>query len=104
DRGQLVIHSEADGVNLSVQRGDEVVEQLQLATGDNRVTLRSGSYTIAIDAAADGLRLSGNTATVMRGAETVLRVHREEAPSGAEPSAAGNLAPVGPRFRGQPLS
>ncbi len=104
DHGQLVIHSEADGVNVSVQRGDEVVEQLQLSTGDNRVTLRSGSYTVAIDAAADGLQLSGNTATVMRGAETVLRVHREEAPSGAEPSAAGNLASVGPRFRGQPLS
>lgn len=104
DRGQLVIQSETDDVKVSVQRGDEVVEQLQLATGDNRVTLRSGSYTVTIDEAADGLRLSDNTATVLRGEETVLRVHRDEAGADPAASATGEVVTAGPRFRGQPLN
>jgi serine/threonine protein kinase len=101
DRGQLVIESEAAGLDVSIQQGDEVVEQLQLTTGDNRVTLRSGTYTVGMDAKADGVRLSGRTVTVTRGDETVLRVRRISKPS-LETPVDGSLDD-GPLYRGEPF-
>ncbi len=100
DRGELVIESEQAGVSVSIERGDEVVESLQLETGDNRVTLRSGTYTVQMDAMADGLQLDDQRATVTRGGETVLSVRRVA--EGAATAIARNDQ-TGPRYQGKTL-
>lgn len=100
DRGQLVIESDVEGLAVRVEQGDELVEQLRLSLGENTVTLRSGTYTVTLDAAADGLQLSDNTATVTRGDETVLRVRQDAAASAASTRKAGE---AGPLYRGEPL-
>ena len=97
DRGELVIESEMAGLDVSVQQGEEVVEQLELSTGENRITLRSGTYTVAIDAEADGLRLSDETATVTRGGESVLSVRREPLSS----VTTFDQLDASPRYRGE---
>jgi serine/threonine protein kinase len=72
DRGDLVINSPLDGVVLTVSQGDQLVERLEVEIGpDNRITLRKGTYTIAIEG-ADGLTLSENTVTIGRGTETAV--------------------------------
>lgn len=69
DRGDLVIKSPRPGV-ITVSRGEEMVERLEIEAGsDNRVTLRKGTYIIAIEGDADGLTLSEDTVTIGRGTE-----------------------------------
>ena len=103
DRGELVIESELNGVELAIERDDRVVEQLRLESGDNRVTLRSGGYTVRFDTAVDGIRLSDESATITRGGETLLRVRRESADSAAVAATPAAAEPSAPLYRGRDI-
>src|SRR5262249_36242853 len=70
DRGELVIETNNDDVEVVVSKGGEVVKILDTKTGKH-VTLRSGDYELALKDDKDGLKLSPDKMTVKRG-ETVL--------------------------------
>lgn len=74
DRGELVIESPRDDLQLNVSKDGEFVEKLTLNSGENRTILRSGSYTITLDASGDGWQLDDNKITITRGGEAVVSV------------------------------
>ncbi|MEP5988736.1 serine/threonine protein kinase, partial [Rhodopirellula bahusiensis] len=80
DRGTLVIESPQDDLQIEIVRGDQAVEELEVETGGNAITLRSGTYNVRLKAKSDGITLSHNQVTVRRGEETVVQVHQSTSP------------------------
>lgn len=75
DVGDLIIHSEQTGLTVVVKQGDEVVERLQIeSTGDNRKTLRKGTYQVEIQGGGEALALSDEVVTIGRGTEQSVSV------------------------------
>jgi len=77
DRGTLVVESEVDDVEVSINQDDEAVGALTVSQGEGRTTLRSGTYRIDFNTDADNLTLSDNQIAIRRGEETVVKVRRE---------------------------
>lgn len=103
DRGQLVIESPLDDLQINIESGQQLVQKLSLQSGDNRVTLRSGTYKISLTTDADGWRLSDNTISLTRGDEALVTIRSME-PKAADVSA--QLQPEitnAPLFKGKPL-
>nr|WP_161501148.1 serine/threonine-protein kinase [Rhodopirellula sp. SM50] len=95
DRGDLVIHSEHDGLTVLVKQGDDVVDQLTIESDkENRTTLHKGTYDIEIIGGGDALRLSDEVVTVGRGTrQSIDVVKRTESTDNTLPGAATpNLA------------
>lgn len=68
DRGDLVIHSEQDGLTVVIKQGDQVVERLKVESGkNNRQTLAKGSYRVQIEGGGKALQLSDEVVTIGRG-------------------------------------
>ncbi|WP_167546942.1 serine/threonine protein kinase [Stieleria maiorica] len=83
DRGELVIHSEHDGLTVLVKQGDEVVNRLTVASGkENRTTLRKGTYQVEIIGGGDALVLSEDVVTIGRGGQQSVDVLRRDPPKG----------------------
>lgn len=75
DRGQLVIHSDHDGLQIAVKQSDQVIERLTVRKGDdNRIRLYKGSYQIEIEGGGDALVLTDNVVTIGRGEERDVQV------------------------------
>ena len=60
ERGELVIESEVAGVTIAIKRGETIVNRLTADVGDNRLTLRQGTYVVEIEGAGDEFKLSDN--------------------------------------------
>ncbi|MCS7471199.1 serine/threonine protein kinase [Stieleria sp. ICT_E10.1] len=97
DRGDLVIHSEHDGLTVLVKQGDDVVDQLTIESDkENRTTLHKGTYDIEIIGGGDALRLSDEVVTVGRGTRQSIDVVKRTEPANpllAETAMANPAAP-----------
>jgi serine/threonine protein kinase len=70
DKGELVIETDNDDVEVVVSKGGEVVKIIDTKSGKH-VTLNSGEYELALKEGQEGLKLSPDKVTLKRG-ETVL--------------------------------
>jgi len=78
DRGELIVHSELDGLTLVVTQDDEVVERLQITSdADNRTVLRKGKYRVAIEGGGEALKLSEEVVTIGRGTRSEVEIQPE---------------------------
>jgi hypothetical protein len=86
DRGQLVITTESDDVELVVKQGGKVVTVTDAKTGKHvTLTLRSGTYELELKGAPEGLKLDIDRVTLRRGETVLARIERvPRAPSAAE--------------------
>ncbi len=101
DKGDLIVHSEHDGLTVLIKQGEEIVDRLSIeSTGENRKVLRKGTYRVEIEGGGEPLRLSDEVVTISRGTATPLRVVEKQK---AVQQAAPPRRLSGPTFRGQPL-
>ncbi|WP_161604529.1 serine/threonine protein kinase [Roseiconus nitratireducens] len=101
DRGELVIHSEQDGLSVAIKQGDQLVERLQVHSGDdNRTTLHKGTYQVEIEGGGPALVLSEDVVTIGRGQQRSIEVTRDareelqEETASATPSDANQSSPA----------
>jgi WD40 repeat protein/anti-sigma factor RsiW len=73
DKGELVIETDNDDVEVVVSKGGEVVKIIDTRTGKH-VTLNSGDYDLALKEGPKGLKLSRDTVTVKRGKRVVATI------------------------------
>ncbi|WP_419581214.1 serine/threonine protein kinase [Stieleria magnilauensis] len=89
DRGDLIIHSEHDGLTVLVKQGDDVVDQLTIESDkENRTTLHKGTYDIEIIGGGDALALSDEVVTIGRGAQQSIDVVKRTQPADNAPEGA----------------
>lgn len=74
DTGTLVIECAASDVPIEIRQGRDTIKQLSLVTGENKVTLRSGSYEIVLPAKYDSLTLESGKFELSRGGECVAKI------------------------------
>ncbi len=89
DRGELVVHSQLDGLTVNVKQDDELVEQLEVSSDqDNHIVLRKGTYRVEIEGGGEALKLSNEVVTIGRGTTSDLQViasaNQDSGASGAE--------------------
>src|SRR5262249_14555059 len=79
DRGELVITTESDDVEVLGKQGGKVVHIIDTKT-DKRITLtlRSGTYELELKGAPEGLKLSIDRATLTRGETVLAKIERIE--------------------------
>ena len=80
DKGTLVIESPLDDVRVKITQRDESVEAIEVTTGANLTTLRSGQYQVELDAGGDHVQLSDGSFTILRGAATVIKIQETKSP------------------------
>ncbi|WP_182871094.1 serine/threonine protein kinase [Rhodopirellula sp. JC639] len=98
DRGELVVHSEHDGLTVLVKQGDEEVDRLTVESGkENRTMLRKGTYQVEIIGGGDALALSEDVVTIGRGTEQAIDVTKRIDPT--SPSLGDSSVPS-PAFSG----
>ena len=100
DRGTLVIESPTDDLDVSILQDGEPIEAMEVATGENQTTLRSGRYTVRLDTPSDRLTLTDNSVVVSRGDRTVLKIREQ---TDVAPATAGAI-PDQKVYQGKPLS
>lgn len=85
DVGDLIVHSEQDGLTLVVTRDAKVVDRLTIETmKQNRFTLSKGTYRIAIEGGGTAVKLSDEVVTIGRGASVPVNVQSSAMTSTAE--------------------
>lgn len=105
DRGELVIHSEQDGLTILVKQEEKIVERLEVSAGKDQSTLlRKGTYRVEIAGGGTALQLSDNVVTIGRGTQSVVSVEpktqlRKE--SNRTEDASGDQSPL---YQGQTLA
>jgi tRNA A-37 threonylcarbamoyl transferase component Bud32 len=75
DRGELVITTESDDVEVVVKQGGKLVRVIDTKT-DRSITLRSGVYELELKDAGEGLKLDIDRATLTRGKTVLARIER----------------------------
>jgi serine/threonine protein kinase len=70
DKGELVIQTDNDDVEVIVRKSGKVVKVIDTKTGKH-ITLNSGDYELALKEGQEGLKISPDKMTLKRG-ETVL--------------------------------
>ncbi|TWU42129.1 serine/threonine protein kinase [Novipirellula artificiosorum] len=100
DRGELVIHSEQDGLTVLIKQDDEVVETLSVQKkADTRTVLRKGTYRVEIEGGGDALVLSDDVVTIGRG--TISEVAVQQALGTTQISPPSNSIDQGPIYQGK---
>lgn len=75
DRGELVVHSDLDGLTMIIKQDDQFVEQLEISSDqDNRIVLRKGTYRVEIEGGGEALKLSDEVVTIGRGTTSEVKV------------------------------
>jgi WD40 repeat protein/tRNA A-37 threonylcarbamoyl transferase component Bud32 len=77
DKGELVITTESDDVEVVIKQGGKIVRIIDTKT-DKSITLDSGLYELELKGAPSGLKLSIDRATLMRGKQTLATIERVE--------------------------
>jgi len=77
DKGELVITTESDDVEVVVKKGGELVRIIDTKTGKS-ITLHSGTYELELKGAPEGLKLNIAKATLTRGKQTLASIERIE--------------------------
>ncbi|MFO0968778.1 MAG: serine/threonine-protein kinase [Gemmataceae bacterium] len=92
DKGELVITTETDDVDVIIKEGGRIVRVIDMKTDKQiTLTLRSGVYELELKGAPEGLKLTVEKATLTRGDTVLARVERV-----AKGSVAGIRRPDGP--------
>lgn len=80
DKGELIIRSEADDVQVTVKRhSGEPVEDIELVKGEGQTTLRSGKYEVVISGDnADQFQITPNIVTLSRNGRKVVTIERKD--------------------------
>ncbi len=82
DQGTLTIQSDLPGVEVVVKQGENAVKSLQVEQQSQSIRLRSGRYTIELTGiASDGLEISDNAITIVRGDKQLVHISRSESVS-----------------------
>jgi WD40 repeat protein len=79
DKGELVIETDNDDVEVVVRKGGAVVKIIDTKTGKH-VTLNSGDYELALQDGQVGLKLSPSKMTLKRGETVLATIIRETKP------------------------
>src|SRR4029077_12316471 len=77
DKGELVITTESDDVEVVVKQGGKLVRIIDTKT-DKQITLFSGVYELELKGAPEGLKLNIEKATLTRGKQTLAKIERIE--------------------------
>lgn len=80
DKGQLVIKSDVDDIEVLVKRSGKLydsLDALEVGKGKNHWSFRSGSYEVRLVGKTDGLRVEGGTFTLVHGEKSVVTITRE---------------------------
>ena len=85
DKGELIIASDRDDVEVVVKQGGEVVRVIDTTT-DKSITLRSGVYDLELVDSSEGLKLDIEKATLTRGETVLARIERVAKPSPSAPA------------------
>ncbi len=80
DTGTLIIECASSDVPVEIRQGKDTVKQMTLLTGENKVTLRSGSYEIVLPAEYDSLTLDAGKFELSRGGEWIARISENAEP------------------------
>ncbi|TWU11767.1 Serine/threonine-protein kinase PknH [Symmachiella macrocystis] len=99
DKGQIVIHSNVDDVQVLVKRTGklyEALDELEVDKGDNQWNFRSGSYEVQLLGKTDGLRVKDGVFTLTRDGKAVVTIERDP----ARPKA---VVASGPVYEGKSL-
>ena len=74
DTGTLIIECTTSDLPVEIRQGKEAVKQMTLLTGENKITLRSGSYEIVLPTKYDSLTLDAGKFELSRGGEWIARI------------------------------
>jgi serine/threonine protein kinase len=75
DKGELVIETDNEDVEVLVSKNGEVVKIIDTKTGKH-VTLKSGDYELSLKDGKEGLKLSPGKVTVKRGGTELAKITR----------------------------
>jgi WD40 repeat protein len=77
DKGELVITTESDDVEVVIKQGGKLVQIIDTKT-DKKITLalRSGTYELELKGAPEGLKLDIDKATLTRGQTVLAKIER----------------------------
>jgi hypothetical protein len=79
DKGELVITSESEDVEVVIKKGGKVVRVIDTKTKKEiTLELRSGEYELELKGAPEGLKLNIEKVTLTRGKETLAKIERLE--------------------------
>lgn len=102
NKGQLIIESDVDNVNVKVLKDGKPVDGIQVNHGTTSTRLFADNYEITIDGPSDGLIIDHDKFTLKNGETVVARIKqvlRLENEAGSE----GSSQPGGTVFDGKPL-
>jgi hypothetical protein len=81
DKGELVISTESDDVDVIVKQGGKVVRIIDARTDKElRLVLRSGVYQLELQGAPEGLKLNIDKVTLTRGETVLAKIERAARP------------------------
>jgi serine/threonine protein kinase/WD40 repeat protein len=100
DRGELVITTESDDVEVVIKQGGKTVRIIDTKT-DKAITLalRSGVYELELTGAPDGLKLDIDKATLTRGKQTLAKIERAAKPKPVTSLAQQSAEDIAPLHR-----
>jgi len=99
DKGQIVIHSNVDDVQVLVKRTGKLydaLDELEVDKGDNLWKFRSGSYEVQLLGKTDGLRVKDGVFTLTRDGKAVVTIERD-------PARPKTVVASGPVYEGKTL-
>jgi serine/threonine protein kinase len=82
DKGELIITTESDDVEVVISQGGKVVKIIDTKSGKH-VTLNSGDYELELKDGKKGLRLSPVKMTIKRGETVLATIERVQKPAPA---------------------
>jgi eukaryotic-like serine/threonine-protein kinase len=94
DKGELVITTESDDVEVIIKQGGEVVRVIDTKTNKS-ITLRSGNYELELKGAPKGLKLNIDKATLTRGETVLAKIERVAKPKPAAEVKVGEIRRFG---------
>ncbi|MEM9586202.1 MAG: serine/threonine-protein kinase [Planctomycetota bacterium] len=75
--GKLIIESPSDNVTVVVRQNEQVVERLQIRSGDNELLLRQGTYDVRIEG-VNGFELNQNRVVILGRQASMVAVEEKQ--------------------------
>jgi serine/threonine protein kinase len=86
DKGDIRIESTVDNIHVGFVKDGKVVDTFVVKQGENVIHVRTGKYEIRIDSPSDGIEVSPQRVTVLRGDSTIATIQKV-AKTAAKPEA-----------------